>query len=809
MKKTTIKKTKQIMAKTETRVKVVFTKAGEAYSATQAYRLHDYIVLNGVTIYACKKVDPATMTCVGHPLTDTAYWDKFLDMAELKAASENATSAANAAAKSATDAASAANTAKTNADKATEAANTAASAANTAKTNADTATTAANTAAAGAEKVNATITADNVLKVTDRTGAEKTLELMEQAESATIKTELAGKFDKDSIVQELGEAEDKVISQKVVTSYINTVMSKTNFMAAVSSGFFHTNLCNQNDSDFTDGYFITHTGDLQAQELTVVTGYIPFIKEMESLVCSIDGNLNSWSNIYIALYDINKKFISAKPANKNVVWQEGVAFARFSLQKSSTGLSHYQVEVGTEPTPYIEYGKADIKDIVKVTEKNIATGSVTSEKIATGSVTSEKIATGSVDVSKVNFFHTNLCNQNDSDFTDGYFITHTGDLQAQELTVVTGYIPFIKEMESLVCSIDGNLNSWSNIYIALYDINKKFISAKPANKNVVWQEGVAFARFSLQKSSTGLSHYQVEVGTEPTPYIEYGKADIKDIVKVTEKNIATGSVTSEKIATGSVTSEKIATGLIRKRIQINTSDSEIEILLKMKKAFDEGNYDVYWEHGTYTFSSVYQYMIDTLKWSWTMGLPIGNNCRYYFNGSTLISNDPSDEYSESRNILDCKASSQNYELHDGILINNGGTYCVHDEGNRAEGFYRHVYDNMQMKYVKGSKTQYLSKCIGGGMGLNGLVLINRCIFDTNATAQDTSWHGALHSEEKVNFKIVMTNCYFSKQGISLDSTFKDGDSVILEFANNSIEKGEIMSKNATLYKFNNEIRNRT
>ena len=186
------------MAKTETRVKVVFTKAGEAYSATQAYRLHDYIVLNGVTIYACKKVDPATMTCVGHPLTDTAYWDKFMDIADFKAAAEKATASANAAAKSATDAAGAANTAKTNADKATEAANTAASAANTAKANADTATGKANAAAAGAEKVNATITADNVLKVTDRTGAEKTLALQSQAEATeTAKTvaELKAKVD--------------------------------------------------------------------------------------------------------------------------------------------------------------------------------------------------------------------------------------------------------------------------------------------------------------------------------------------------------------------------------------------------------------------------------------------------------------------------------------------------------------------------------------------------------------------------------------------------------------------------------------
>ena len=157
------------MAKTETRVKVIFTKAGEAYSATKAYKLHDYIVLNGVTVYACKKVDAATMTCVGHPLTDTEYWDKFLDMSELKAASEKATSAANAAAKSATDAASAANTAKANAD---------------------TATGKANAAAAGAEKVNATITEENVLTVTDRTGAETSLSLAENAATVKKLTEL-------------------------------------------------------------------------------------------------------------------------------------------------------------------------------------------------------------------------------------------------------------------------------------------------------------------------------------------------------------------------------------------------------------------------------------------------------------------------------------------------------------------------------------------------------------------------------------------------------------------------------------------
>ena len=168
------------MAKTQTRVKVIFTKVGTAYDATKAYRLHDYIVLNGVTVYACKKVDKTTMTCVGRPLTDTDYWDKFIDMAEFKAAAEQATTAATTAAKSANDAASAATTAKANADAATKNATDAAGAATTAAANANTATQKANDAATASEKVNATITAENVLEVTDRTGAKKTLALADQ-----------------------------------------------------------------------------------------------------------------------------------------------------------------------------------------------------------------------------------------------------------------------------------------------------------------------------------------------------------------------------------------------------------------------------------------------------------------------------------------------------------------------------------------------------------------------------------------------------------------------------------------------------
>lgn len=66
------------MAKKE--IKVVLTKAGTSYDNEKAYKLHDYILIDKVTMYICKRVDPTTMTCVGHDLSDTAYWDKCIDM---------------------------------------------------------------------------------------------------------------------------------------------------------------------------------------------------------------------------------------------------------------------------------------------------------------------------------------------------------------------------------------------------------------------------------------------------------------------------------------------------------------------------------------------------------------------------------------------------------------------------------------------------------------------------------------------------------------------------------------------------------
>lgn len=250
---------------------------------------------------------------------------------------------------------------------------------------------------------------------------------------------------------------------------------------------------------------------------------------------------------------------------------------------------------------------------------------------------------------------------------------------------------------------------------------------------------------------------------------------------------------------------------VRTRIDIKATDTEVEILNKFISAFEVGNCDIYFEQSTYVLSSIYEYMRDTLGWTWTMELPIGNGCRYFFNNSTIISNAPTGEYSDSRNILGCKAGTSNkmsYELYDGILINNGGTYCVHDECSRGTSPYIHKYKNMRMEYNMGAATENLSKCIGGGCGINGEIVIEDCIFINNNTSlsEDVSYHGLINSETPITMNFFVSNSWFNHT-FGVRSSLKATDNIIVKYSNCSQGLPDGNDRTfCTLYEFNNETR---
>lgn len=172
---------------------MLLTPAGSEWVADKEYKRLDYIS-NGKAVWVCIKVDAVTGVNVGHALTETAWWNKCIDLSEAESLAAAATVAANAAATTANKAAQAAMDAKTEAETAASEANMATKAANAATSSAQTATTAANDATAAAENVNAVLGDDNVLKVTDRNGVEKSLELTSQAAA----TEMAKKVEQNT-----------------------------------------------------------------------------------------------------------------------------------------------------------------------------------------------------------------------------------------------------------------------------------------------------------------------------------------------------------------------------------------------------------------------------------------------------------------------------------------------------------------------------------------------------------------------------------------------------------------------------------
>lgn len=215
----------------------------------------------------------------------------------------------------------------------------------------------------------------------------------------------------------------------------------------------------------------------------------------------------------------------------------------------------------------------------------------------------------------------------------------------------------------------------------------------------------------------------------------------------------------------------------RPRIDIYTTDSQDTILWKLADAFLTRDCDVHFEYGTYMFDDVFVDLKEKYSYTNYFELSIGGNCRYYFNGSTLICNIDkfkSKGYSGVVDLLSCieSTTSESYELYDGTLINNGGVYVVHDECSGKPQYYSHKYKNMRFKYNSFEQTNDIRKCIGGGTGLFGETVFENCIFETDYQ-YDLSFHGILSETEDVaNFKLQLVDCYLSKT-LSLDTLSKN------------------------------------
>lgn len=234
-------------------------------------------------------------------------------------------------------------------------------------------------------------------------------------------------------------------------------------------------------------------------------------------------------------------------------------------------------------------------------------------------------------------------------------------------------------------------------------------------------------------------------------------------------------------------------------VNINISDSEEEIFLKLASAYITQDCDVYFETGEYTFIKIFDLINTKYKFTSAIELPIGGNCRYFFNNSTLISkcDSTSEIVYNNQSLFGTQrvGFNSNYELHDGHLIQYDNNYAIHDEGSGADSYYKHVYDNLIVEYIKGEHTQYLSKPLGCGGNLHADIIIKNCIFKNGKeNASDVSWH----FPNNANYKFTITGNRFNYR-FSFDS---DVTKCNVLFTNNSHKENNVFA-NATVVQFNN------
>ena len=166
--------------------------------------------------------------------------------------------------------------------------------------------------------------------------------------------------------------------------------------------------------------------------------------------------------------------------------------------------------------------------------------------------------------------------------------------------------------------------------------------------------------------------------------------------------------------------EQSNNSVIRPRVDIYITDSQLQVFEKMLYANNIGHCDVFFQPGTYSFDETLFDWMRQERMSGRAELPIGGGCRYFLNGATLsASYNGEDSIVEGNcNVVGCGNTAGNFELHDGTIIANDIIYAVHDDcGQSGRGdSHIHKYHNMHIVYNGGTKAagKAICKCVGGG-----------------------------------------------------------------------------------------------
>ena len=250
----------------------------------------------------------------------------------------------------------------------------------------------------------------------------------------------------------------------------------------------------------------------------------------------------------------------------------------------------------------------------------------------------------------------------------------------------------------------------------------------------------------------------------------------------------------------------------RQAVTIKSSDDEALNVVKLTGACNVGNIDVCFDGGTYNFSAWYSYVFYmNNNNAFRCEIPIGNGCNYYFNGSTINgtvhdSALPVPAVKTNCALFGSRTNKGDYMLINGVINATGTIYTVHDEMS-GQSKYNHGYENMTINYISGTQEEAIRKCIGGGAGRYGNVVLKNCVLNSDYS-HELSFHGYGNVLGNVDGKITLniSDCYFG-HGIQVDRLpDKESGTVITVCNSFRSDYADYGNNNWTKYSWNNESR---
>ena len=249
----------------------------------------------------------------------------------------------------------------------------------------------------------------------------------------------------------------------------------------------------------------------------------------------------------------------------------------------------------------------------------------------------------------------------------------------------------------------------------------------------------------------------------------------------------------------------------RERVDILLSDSEADILEKLVFAYWYGDCDVFWEGGTYTFSTIFQYIYDCGERR-TLELPLGGNCVYDLQNSTIVENISSltsQALALGVSLFGCLRRAKSYILKNGTLISRKANYTIHSEGQEETTPYTHVHKNLRIYKNKPQDDPYGAvRAVGCGLGTNSNVVFEDCFVLNNFEGNwEIDIHGVSPSSQVSALSYISINgCYLGHYA-HLSSTGANETSQVL-FFNNSVLSDIVTDSGYgwDVYKWNNDIR---